>query len=185
MWPFGSSNTTPNLGKNTEEINKELPPDLQGFFQQENPDKKHERIFTVSPQQLQVNKILEKHKNDPYDDEFNTYKRSQTIKQVAGINCAEIHNLLHECYKNWNWLQPDACIDETRKTSKCLDLQLEALKRLHYNDCYSVKQCKAIRYYVDHFFMKNFGPLGEEVNDDDKAENYNKDLDGVFYKLWK
>ncbi|EGW31764.1 uncharacterized protein SPAPADRAFT_141336 [Spathaspora passalidarum NRRL Y-27907] len=182
MWPFTSSK--PTEGKKTEDINKELPKDLQEFFKQENPDKKHANLFEQSSPQNHIFEVLNKHKDDPKDPRLAYYKSSQDINNACAVNCSEIKNQVVECSKQVTWLQSGSpCADIIKAMSACTQIQKTALQTLHFDECYNVKQCQMMRYYVDKIFTENFGQYGSEMNDETRAK-FNKDIDDAVYKVW-
>ncbi|RLV94973.1 hypothetical protein JA1_001417 [Spathaspora sp. JA1] len=184
MWPFTSSQ--PSQGKKTEEINKELPEDLQEFFREENPDKKHGNIFEVSPPQNRIREVLNKHKDDPKDPRLAHYKSSQSINHACAVNCAEIKNEVLKCSKSLTWKQSASespCADKIKNMTACTEIQKAALQTMHFDDCYDVKQCQMMRHYVDKLFTKNFGQFGTEITQANR-DKFNKDIDDAIYKVW-
>ncbi|KAG7192559.1 uncharacterized protein KQ657_001658 [Scheffersomyces spartinae] len=179
VWPFGSKE------KDVAEIKKELPIDLQEFFDEANP-KPHSSIFEPSPKQKLVEQILlENEKTAQYSHELDDYKRQQNAGVVLAVNCSEIRMQMLECVKQWKFMgEMNQCSDFVNKYSACDKIQKDALKHLFYDDCYKVEQCKRIRYAVDLFFVKNFGRYGEDVNEETKAK-FDDDIDKAFYRVWK
>ncbi|ABN65145.1 predicted protein [Scheffersomyces stipitis CBS 6054] len=180
MWPFTSEKS------DSAEIAKELPEDLKQFFTETNPEPNHRSIFEVSPEQKRVNEVLLRAEKDKtYSDEFERYKHVENAKKVCSINCAEIQQEVLECFKSWKFAGLETpCTQEIKRTSQCMEIQKAALKKLYYDDCVSIPQCNQIRYIIDKLFVENFGQLGDNVNDETKAK-YAKDLDKVFYKIWR
>lgn len=181
MWPFSSS--APD-SKSTDDLEKELPDSLKGVFQRENPDHKHDDLFEASKEQKLVSNIIERSKNQPYDYKFDEFKRNEDIKKVTYINCAELQKNVMTCLKNWSATDLTFCDKEMKLNAACTDIQTKALKRLHYEDCVNLTQCKQIRFLVDDLFVKNFGQLGENYNED-SLQKYLSDVDDSFTKIWK
>ncbi|KAK6465804.1 hypothetical protein DFJ63DRAFT_310887 [Scheffersomyces coipomensis] len=183
MWPFTSSSG----GKDASELTKELPDNLKQFFNEVNPEPNHQSIFEISPHQKRVNEVL-KREDDlkrPYDDEFYKYKQTEKAKKACSINCSEVNSQILECFKNWNYTSFDTpCSKEIAATTKCLEVQKNAFKKLHYDECISIKQCNQIRYIIDKMFTENFGQLGNEINDQ-THKKFDQDLDKVFWKIWR
>ncbi|ODV79317.1 uncharacterized protein CANTADRAFT_50860 [Suhomyces tanzawaensis NRRL Y-17324] len=181
VWPF-----TSNKGKETSELTKELPENLKGFFEENNPDSKHQSIFEESPHQKRVNQVLLKHQkqNTPYSYELERYKQKEKPQVVTAVNCAEIQQQVVDCFRSFNLTSTTQCKFEIGKTTACVEIQNRALKKLYYEDCVDIDQCEKIRYIVDKLFTENFGQYGDEVNEVTKA-NFDKSLDGMFYKVWK
>lgn len=179
VWPFASKE------KDVEEIKKDLPADLQGFFDEANP-KPHLSIFEPSPKQKLVEQILKDNElKAEYSHELDDYKRQQNPGVVLAVNCSEIRQQMLECVKEWKFMgEVNQCSEYVNKYTACDNIQKDALRHLFYDDCYNVDQCKRIRYAVDLFFVKNFGRYGEEVNEQTKSK-FNEDLDKAFYKIWK
>lgn len=180
MWPF-----TTLYGKDTKELAKELPEDLQGFFAENNPDAKHQSIFEITPHQKRVNDVLSKQPQNPeYSYDFDKYKQAQTPHKVTAINCAELQQKVMECLRGWNVTSTDPCRVEINKTASCVEIQNRALKRMYYQDCVSVEQCSSIRYVIDKLFTENFGQYGDNINEE-AQKKFDTELDKVFYKIWK
>ncbi|KAK6459669.1 uncharacterized protein RJT20DRAFT_21648 [Scheffersomyces xylosifermentans] len=188
MWPFTSSSGSSSGSKESESIEKELPENLKEFFSESNPEPDHRSIFEISPEQKRVNEVMlraEKSRTGEYSDEFERYKQREKAKKVCSINCAEVQQQVLECFKNWKWASFETpCSQEIVRTTTCIDIQKVALKKLYYDDCVSIPQCQQIRFVVDKLFTENFGQLGDNVTDETK-KNFDKDLDSVFYKIWK
>lgn len=183
-WPFSS-----NKGKETSEVTEELAPSLRGFFAEKNPDQKHASLFSESPFQQRVNEVLNREeklqKNQQYSYEFDKYKRTDVPRRVTSINCAEIQQHVIECFKGWSAItDTNHCSKEIQTSRSCVEIQTRALKTMHYDDCYDKKQCDQIRYLVDQLFVKTFGQYGENISDENETK-YTKDLERVFYKVWK
>lgn len=174
MWPF------------TKETPLDLTPELLEFLDEQTPSHKSKSIFEISPQQQRVNQVLQKHTNDDYDYVFDRYKQTEKIPKVATINCAELQEKVLECFRGYNLTAThNQCKDEINKVSSCIEVQAKALKRLYYEDCVDVEQCSKIRYIVDKLFTENFGQYGENLHGEVNVEKFNKEIDGVFYKVWK
>ncbi|KAK6204670.1 uncharacterized protein RJT21DRAFT_111234 [Scheffersomyces amazonensis] len=183
MWPFTSSND-----RDTSELTNQLPNNLKEFFDEVNPEQNHESIFEVSPQQARVNEVLlrtEKANHGKYDDVLSKYKLTEKPKKVCSINCSEINQQVMTCFKNFNYASFETpCTKEIKATTTCIELQKKALKKLHYDQCISIKQCDQIRYVIDKLFTENFGQYGDNVNEE-TSHKFNNDLDKVFWKVWR
>lgn len=172
MWPFGSDNS--------KDITNELPENLQEFYKEKNPTKhKLEQNFKDE----KVQKVLAK-AGQGYTHTFEQYKRDYLAQKASAINCAELQAAVLKCYDGWLFLGIDNCSAQIKTAAKCNEIQERAFHRLRYNECYSERQCGAIRYVVDQLFTKNFGQLGENVNEELQA-TFERELDAVFDKVWK
>ena len=178
MWPFSSGK-----GKDTAELEQEIPGQLQEFFKSENPEKKYEAHLELSNENALVQKTVEKHKNDPYSYEFERYKLEEDTKKVAFVNCAELQAAVIKCLNDWNGTDLSFCEKQIQRNSSCIELQTKALKRLHYESCVSKKQCQQIRYLVDEAFVRNFGQFGQHINDKTR-EQFVGDVDKSFGEVW-
>lgn len=136
--------------------------------------------------------------------DFENYKIQNNHQIVAQINCAEIENYLiqlnnnHSISQFWSSLfnstntNPNSSENNVttnpnqalQNYKSCKNLTIDGLKLLYYSKCYNIKQCQFIRYHLDQLYIKNFGSLGQNVNDKN-IESYYKDLDQLFYKVWK
>lgn len=173
MWPFSTDQ---------KDIAQELPDNLQQFYADHNPANKeagreafHQQVHQVLAQKT------------AYSFEFEQWKKAETDKKVTGINCAEIQNQVIECFKKtggWSLTTYGHCEQEMKNGTHCVDVQKDALKRLHYSDCHSEKQCMQIRRVVDELFVRNFGQFGDNVTEEAQLQ-FNQDLDSVFFKIWK
>lgn len=184
MWPFSS-----NKGKETAEVTEELAPSLREFFAENNPDQKHAAFLSGSPFQQRVNDVLNREEklqeNREYSYDFDRYKRSEVPRKVTAINCAEIQQLVIECFKGWSAItDTNHCSKEIQTSRRCVEIQTKALKTMHYDDCYDKKQCDQIRFLVDQMFVKSFGQYGEHISDENEAQ-YTRELERVFYKVWR
>lgn len=189
MWPFTKSS---NSSKITDDITKELPADLKQVFEKEShssslsgtkfiPERYtklvNDKLDSINQQQQQITPEEELN--------FENYKINYSIKTVSQINCAEIENYLLECNKHpWYkfWAIPN--MKASKDLKQCDKLTTDGLKFLNYTSCYNIKHCEFIRYHLDQIYLKNFGQLGENVNDKTRDEYY-KDLHELFYKVWK
>lgn len=178
MWPFTSD-------KDASEVSKELPADLGAFFDKANPQTTHQSKLEVSPHQKKVNQVLGKHENRPYSFEFERYKKRETLKVATQVNCAEIQQQVVECLRGWNLALGNRCDAEIKTHTKCVETQTMALKRLFYDDCVDVDQCKRIRFAVDKLFVDNFGQFGEHVDDEEHRARFESGVDGVFSRVWR
>lgn len=176
-WPFGSKD------KDTKDLEKELPSDLQQFFEKVNPESNLPSNGENSSKDALVERILARESKE-YSHEFANYKREELLKKVTAINCAEIQQAVVDCYQGWLFLSSNHCTDEIRKTTKCLDIQNKALRRLRYDDCYKKAQCQQMRMVVDLLFTKNFGQFGENVTDESEKK-FEREVDGMIEKLWR
>lgn len=173
-WPFGRGD------KDTKELEKELPSELLLFFEEVNPEAhKSER----SPKDKVVQAILSRNQGE-YSHKLASYKRNYLLDKVTGINCAEVQQVVVDCYKGWLYISTDRCAEEMKRTSNCLDIQNKALRQLRYEDCYNEAQCQQIRTVVDILFTKNFGKLGDHVNEGTERK-FEQDVERMFDKLWK
>ncbi|KAF7999136.1 hypothetical protein HF325_006668 [Metschnikowia pulcherrima] len=175
MWPFGSSD------KSSAELDKELPDDLKEFFKETDPSYRLNE-HNEDPKEAQVQKVLAREKKQ-YSGEFDLYKRSETPRKVAGINCAELQQVVVECYRGWLFLGSE-CSLEIARTTKCMDIQKSALKKLRYEDCYSVKHCASIRAFTDTLFTSHFGQFGEKM-DDENVARFDTALEEAFPAVWR
>lgn len=173
MWPFGSQ-------KSNKDVTDELPENLQEFYKEVSltahkleKDSKDEKVANVLDRQ-----------NTQYSFEFDEFKREFLAQKSSAINCAELQAAVLKCYEGWLFFGVDNCSAEIKRGAKCNELQERAFQRLRYNECYSQKQCNAIRYVVDQLFTKNFGQLGENVNEELQVK-FEYDLDQVFDRVWK
>lgn len=186
MWPFTKSSDDSNA---KEDITKELPADLQLVFQREATSSLDgskfipERYAKIVESKLES--LPEQQITSEDELEFENYKIEYSIKSVKQINCSEIENYLLECNKHpWYkfWAIPNLKVSKDLK--KCENLTVDGLKFLNYDKCYNIKHCDFIRYHLDKIYTKNFGDLGENVNDE-TSNLYYKDLHELFYKVWK
>lgn len=199
MWPFTKSS-------NTDDSLDDLPSDLQKVLEQEirqDSNKfeldKYSRIVNDK-----LNQLPPQFTNEQEFLDFENYKIQNNHQIVAQINCAEIENYLiqlnnnHSISQFWSSLFNSATTNanssENNVTTNpnqalqnyksCKNLTIDGLKLLYYSKCYNIKQCQFIRYHLDQLYIKNFGSLGQNVNDKN-IESYYKDLDQLFYKVWK
>lgn len=152
MWPFSSSDSN----KAPEDIS----PRLQSFFDKEDTHAralKLERVASLEPESLLKPTSLS-------DIELTRYR--QNAQRVAAINCAELQQAVLECYKGWKYLKGTECSEAMTRTTKCMELQQDALRRLRYEECASKEECMLIRMLVDEMFIRNFGQLGTNINED-------------------
>lgn len=178
MWPF-----TSDKGKSSDDLVKELPLDLQGFFQSVSPDQGQSSVFDASPEDDIVDKVLlrEQKKAKEYDFEFERYKLSQTLKQAASVNCSELQQKVTECFRKGAM---NLCGEEIKRAKQCVEVQTNALKTLHFQDCLSVNQCDKIRYIVDKSFVDSYGQFGETDTPEATAQ-FSNDVLKAFHKIWK
>lgn len=205
MWPFTKSS---NSDDRLNDLSKDLPSDLQKVLEQETLQDsnkfeldKYSRIVNDILNQLPPQFTTEQELLD-----FENYKIQNNYKIVAQINCAEIENYLiqlnnnHSISQFWSNLfnstnsnsNSDSSEDNVtinpnqalKNYKSCKNLTIDGLKLLNYSKCYNIKQCQFIRYHLDQLYIKNFGSLGQNVNDKN-VESYYKDLDQLFYKVWK
>jgi hypothetical protein len=183
LWPFGSGD------KKTSDVTPELADNVKEFFDKNNPDKSHGSIFEATPHHKRVNEVLLRQQKQnggkgEYDYTFERYKQAETIDKATYINCAELQEKVADCLRNLTMMSTDQCKKEIGRTTKCAEIQKDALKKLFYEDCYNTKQCDYIRFVTDKLFTENFGQYGENVNDETKAK-FDKEIDKAFYRAWK
>lgn len=170
-------------GKDTKELEKELPDELKDFFKENNPDSKQSSKYEVPPQQIKVDKKLASLKL-PYNHEFEIYKKKNTIKNISMINCSEMQLKVVDCFKSMNFTSIDNCSQEIKTNKACIEVQSEAFNKLYYNDCYSIEHCDKIRFLVDHLFTKNFGQYGDNITEETMIQ-FHQQVDKNFDKIWK
>ncbi|CAK7893490.1 hypothetical protein CAAN1_22S00782 [[Candida] anglica] len=180
MWPFSSS----NQGKKTSDLEKEIPDSLKDIFHKGNPEWKNEANFGIAEEEKLVEMAKQRQSKEPYSYEFDDYKRNEDHKKVTYINCVELQKNVISCLKNWKGADLSFCDKEMKLNSACTDIQTKALKRLRYDECVSIKQCKQIRFLIDDLFVKNFGQLGEHFDDQTYAK-FSDEVDASFVKIWK
>ncbi|KAL6452996.1 hypothetical protein SBY92_000341 [Candida maltosa Xu316] len=179
MWPFTKSSQQPS------DLSTELPADLQQVLQQESPS--HPEKFEVEKRTRIVYEKLAKLPPLSQDEEkeLERYKVQNSPRQVSQINCSELELYVMQCNNHpWYkfWAVPN--FDAMKNLKRCENLNYDGLKLLHYNQCYNIKHCGFIRYHLDQLYIKNFGELGDNVNDATTA-NFYSDLNDLFYKAWK
>ncbi|CAN3377152.1 hypothetical protein DIURU_003597 [Diutina rugosa] len=175
MWPFTRE-------KQTEEVTADLAPEVQQFFHDANPEQSNQSILEMTPHQQRVNQVLAKHAD--YSSELDEYRRKNRPQLVCQINCAELQEQVSKCFKEAKYWSTDPCREQIDRAKQCATLTSDALKRMHYSDCYSVKQCDAIRFIIDRAFVNNFGRYGDEGSEDAIAK-FNQELDSYFNQVWK
>lgn len=175
MWPFGSSD------KSSAELDKELPENLKEFFKEADPSHRLTE-HNEDPREVQVQKVLARQSKE-YDGELDRYKHRETPRKVATINCAELQQVVVECYRGWLFLGNE-CSQEIARTTKCMDIQQAALKKLRYQDCYSKKHCATIRAFTDKLFTAHFGQFGEKI-DDETTARFEAAVDEAFVAAWR
>lgn len=181
MWPFTRGE------KNLGDITKDLDPSVQDFFLETAPESKPS-IFQEPEQEKRVNEVLAREdkwveKYGQNDYEFDKYRHAFPYEKAAQINCVELQQCVLDCFHDWKKLNFYLCKPEIATASRCADLQRQALSKLHYKNCYNIPHCQYIRYIADELFVKNFGKLGSEVNDETN-EQFLRDLDEAFWKAW-
>lgn len=176
-WPFGTGD------KDTKELKKELPSELQSFFEKANPQTHKSSAGENSAKDSIVDRILAREHHE-YSHDFDAYKREELLKKVTGINCAEIQQAVVDCYQGWSFLSSNHCTDEIRRTTKCMDVQNKALRQLRYESCYNKPQCEQIRILVDMLFVNNFGQYGESMNEETEKK-FENEVDSMFDRVWK
>ncbi|GEQ72736.1 hypothetical protein JCM33374_g6424 [Metschnikowia sp. JCM 33374] len=175
MWPFTSAD------KSSSELDKELPENLKEFFKESDPSYRlidHEE----DPKESQVQKVLARQSKE-YDGELDRYKHSETPRKVATINCAELQQAVVACYQGWSFFGNE-CSEEIIRTTKCLEIQQAALKKLRFGDCYSVKHCSSIRAFTDLLFTSHFGQFGENINEETTSK-FDTAVDEAFAAVWR
>lgn len=174
MWPFGSGD------KDTAELAKELPQDLQLFFGAADPAT---RSGADSLKDEKVAEVLAKQPQG-YSHEFAAYKRDELLKKAVAVNCAEIQQAVVACYQGWLLVSTNHCMDEIKRATRCTEVQQRALQRMRYADCYSRPQCQYMRTVVDRLFTENFGQYGERV-DEEAEKAFNRGVDAAFERAWR
>lgn len=176
MWPFGSGD------KDAGELAKELPPNLQQFFDRADPATKR----AASGDALKDEKVTQVLARQPqeYTHLFDAYKRDELLKKAVAVNCAEIQEAVVACYRGWLMTSANHCTDEIRRATRCTEVQQRALQRVRYAECYSQRQCQYMRTMVDRLFTEHFGQFGERK--DEAAEKaFGEGVDAVFERAWR
>lgn len=166
MWPFSQP-----------DITKDIPPELRAVFDENNP-----RPQAGADHQARVEAVLANH--DTYSFDLQQYKQHNTLPRVASINCAEIQHAVSTCFQGWSLTDTDPCSTLVKNLSKCVEIQQDALKKLHYHQCYSEKQCGQIRRLVDELFVRNFGQMGDNVTEELKLV-FDAEVNKYFEKVWR
>lgn len=174
MWPFTSSS------KDGGELTKELSPQVQQFFAKADPIQ-GSRNLSSEREQLVLDKVAA---HSGYNYDLQMFKQHHPLRVLATINCAELQQAVVECYRGWELLKGVECSKPFARASACVEIQQAALRRLHYDQCYSVEQCKLMRAMVDKLFTAEFGVMGDNVNEETR-KNFETGLDLAFDLLWK
>lgn len=176
MWPFGSGD------KDARDLAKELPQNLQEFFDHADPATKR----AASRDTLKDDKVAQVLARQPqtYSHQFDAYKRDELLKKAVAVNCAEIQQAVVACYQGWLMTSANHCTDEIRRATRCTEVQQRALQQLRYADCYNERQCKYMRTMVDRLFTDNFGQYGEH-HDEAAEKAFAEGVDAVFEKAWR
>lgn len=191
MWPFTRSNggKTANNG-----LGDGLPTELKDFLLKENTEFKQfgpteSAKFDALPHDKQVlnklNRLPPMTESESYNLE--EYKNANQLHKAVSINCAEIEYNLHQCYEQFSTIRnmfQYPCFKQQNEVRSCKNLQTDGFKVLHYQDCYNVEQCRAMKSFVDLVFVKNFGELGELSGNEEKIDAYYRDLNHGFRYFW-
>ncbi|KAI5952449.1 hypothetical protein KGF54_003316 [Candida jiufengensis] len=192
MWPFTTTKETKPLGE-------DLPADIKDYLIQKNNETKQLNEpgitptepfkFEASKNSTKVTKILSSQppRSEEEKYQFEKYKISNPLTNSVAINCAELEYNLHLCYQQYSPILnmfSYPCFKQQQNLKQCKNLQVDAFKLLHYQDCYNIQQCNAIKIFIDEVFVKNFGELGEATNDSVKVNEFYKDLNEGFNKIW-
>lgn len=174
MWPFGSGETPK---ENNEILEEDISPSLQQFFE------KQDR--TARGLKLEKPDISGPVPQAPITSlsDINFVKLKQDTRKIAAINCAEIQQAALECYKGWKFMSGTECSTAMARTTRCMAIQQNALKRLRYDECSYLDQCKQMRVLVDELFTRNFGQYGENINEDTQKK-FEYDLGKTQAFLW-
>ncbi|KAI5958482.1 hypothetical protein CANMA_004208 [Candida margitis] len=191
MWPFTSTNSgTSGNGS----LGEGLPTELRAFLLKENTESKQfgpteASKFDALPHDKQVRNKL--YKLPPMTDDevfqFEEFKVTNQIHKAVSINCAEIEYHLHQCYQQFSTIRnmfQYPCFKQQNDMRGCKNLQTDGFKVLHYQDCYNVEQCTAMKSFVDEVFVKNFGELGEFSSNEERIDGYYRDLNLGFKYFW-
>lgn len=170
MWPFTSSAPS--------DVKDEISPSLQTFFDAED---RSARSMNRESVDVPSKSVSRSEGQTLMDVEFAQFK--QSTKKVAAINCAELQEAALECYKGWLYLTGTECSRKMVRSSKCMEVQQDALRRLRYEDCSSREQCVEIRMLADELFTRNFGQFGEKM-DENTQRIFENDLQRTQKYLW-
>ncbi|CAK9439252.1 uncharacterized protein LODBEIA_P34650 [Lodderomyces beijingensis] len=198
MWPFtSSSGSSKDDASKQEEIGKNLPPDLKDFLLKEDPETRNVKDdpsdgpykFESAKHMKQVHRVLSKlpAKTRKEEYEFENYKGANQLDKTVAVNCAELEYNLYQCHQQHSSFFGRlnlSCGDQKDRLQNCNSLQADGLKVMHYQDCYDIPQCFAIKTFVDAAFVKNFGSLGEKSEDLDRIDQFYKDLNAAFNQVW-
>lgn len=189
MWPFTKTNDAPN-----NKLGNGLPTELKEFLLKENSESKHfgfdeSSKFDALPHGKQVRNKLDRLPRMSENEAFQLeeYKASNQLYNVVSINCAEIEYNLHQCYQQFSTIRnmfQYPCFKQQNAVRSCKNLQSDGFKVLHYQDCYNVEQCTAMKSFVDQVFVKNFGKLGEFSDNPENSKAYYRDLNDGFRYFW-
>lgn len=176
MWPFGSGD------KDAGELAKELPENLQKFFNGADPATKR----AASGDALKDDKVAQVLARQPqeYSHQFDSYKRDELLKKAVAVNCSEIQQAVVACYQGWLLTSANHCTEEIRRATRCTEVQQRALQRLRYDDCYSERQCQYMRTMVDRLFTETFGQYGER-KDEAAKKVFGEGVDALFERAWR
>ncbi|KAI5965190.1 uncharacterized protein KGF55_001410 [Candida pseudojiufengensis] len=188
MWPFTKSEEVKPLGE-------DLPNDLKDFLIQKNNETTQSSSsepykFEASRNLNRVKEILTKQpiRNQEDQYQFEKFKLSNQLQNSVAINCSELEYNLNLCFQNYSIIKDMfkyPCFNKQQDLKRCKNLQTDGFKLLHYQDCYNIQQCNAIKQFLDEMFVKNFGELGENTNDNEKVNQFYNDLNKGFDKIWR
>lgn len=175
MWPFSSGD---KATENSDNIKEDISPNLQHFFEKQDRTArglKLERPVISDPvPQAPVTTL----------QDINFVKFKQDTRKIAAINCAEIQQAALECYKGWKFLSGTECSSAMTRSTRCMAIQQNALKRLRYEECGTHDECQQIRVLVDELFTRNYGQFGENINEETQKK-FELDLGRTMSYLWE
>lgn len=173
MWPFSSG----GKAEDPDNVTEDISPSLQQFFEKQDRSArglKLEKPDITGPVPQAPASTL---------SDINFVQFKQDTRKVAAINCAEIQQAALECYKGWKFLSGTECSTAMTRSTRCMAIQQNALKRLRYEECSSRDQCQQIRALVDELFTRNYGQFGENINEETQ-KCFEYDLGRTLSFLW-
>ncbi|KAI5967842.1 hypothetical protein KGF57_000270 [Candida theae] len=191
MWPFTGRNGDQQCNTG---LGDGLSNELKSFLLKENTEAKRfgsteSTKFDSLPHDRQVRSKLQRLPQMTDDElyKLEEYKNANQLHKTVSINCAEIEYNLHQCYEQFSTIRnmfQYPCFQQQNDVKRCKNLQTDGLKVLHYQDCYNVQQCNAMKSFVDQVFVKNFGEFGDMSGKEDKIDAYYRDLNHGFRYFW-